>query len=187
MNLEKTHLFADKIRQKNRGFSGLMQSQIIEIETKLSRYLLTNQGDRVSMAHSVEQRFPFLDEDLVDFVLSQPDEFKLRGEKGKFSLRMLMRNKLPSEMMSRKKQGYLAPDRQLLTKLNSKQGRELCSLLSTDDIARTGYFNESKIEELMNKFLNGQLNSYELSIFIFVITTQILHSLFIDQSSILKH
>ena len=41
------------------------KAQYIEISTLLSNYLLSSQGDRMTMANSVEGRYPFLDEDLV--------------------------------------------------------------------------------------------------------------------------
>ena len=46
--------------------------QMVEIQTKLTRYLLVQQGDRQSMSHGVEQRFPFLDEKLMNFIFSIP-------------------------------------------------------------------------------------------------------------------
>jgi asparagine synthase (glutamine-hydrolysing) len=46
-------------------WSSLAQDQYLEVQTLLSGYLLSSQGDRMLMAHSVEGRFPFLDEDVV--------------------------------------------------------------------------------------------------------------------------
>ncbi len=48
------------------GWSPLAQDQYLEVRTLLSGYLLSSQGDRMLMAHSVEGRFPFLDAELVD-------------------------------------------------------------------------------------------------------------------------
>ena len=51
--------------------------------------------DRISMAHSLEVRPPFLDQRIVDFAASLPERFKLRGSNSKYVLRRLMKDKLP--------------------------------------------------------------------------------------------
>ena len=51
--------------------------------------------DRISMAHSLEVRPPFLDDRIVDFANRLPDDYKLRGSQSKYVLRRLMQNKLP--------------------------------------------------------------------------------------------
>lgn len=173
--------FALRVREENREFSRLMQSQIIEIETKLSRYLLAGQGDRVSMAHSVEQRFPFLDEDLVDFILSQPDAFRMYNAQGKYGLIKLMGTRLPRQIIDRKKQGYLSPDMLMLPNSETKHGKELYSLLSDKMIMHTGYFDRRNVKNLTEKFFHHNLSTFEQSVFLFTLTTQMLHVLFVDR------
>lgn len=61
--------------------------------------------DRISMAHTIEVRVPFLDNDLVDYCLSLPNELRYNKEllKGAF-------NDLPKEILTAKKQGFSSPD-----------------------------------------------------------------------------
>jgi asparagine synthase (glutamine-hydrolysing) len=70
--------------------------------------------DKLSMAHSLETRVPFLDNDLVDFALKIPITLKLQGEgqqtNGKVILRNAMSKLLPLDIVQRKKQGFSAPD-----------------------------------------------------------------------------
>lgn len=66
--------------------------------------------DRLSMAHSVEGRVPFCDNDFVDYVCRIPSEFKLRDGEGKIVLRRAMRGLLPEETLCRRKQGFTPPD-----------------------------------------------------------------------------
>lgn len=179
--LNYTQEFALQMREKNKRLSELTQSQIIETETKLSRYLLAGQGDRVSMAHSVEQRFPFLDEDLVDFILSQPDAFRMFNTQGKYGLKKLMVTRLPRQIIDRKKQGYLSPDMLMLPNSETKQGKELYSLLSDKMIMHTGYFDKRIVKNLTEKFFRHTLNTFEQSVFLFALTTQIFHVLFVDK------
>ena len=65
--------------------------------------------DRISMAHSLEVRPPFLDPRIVDFATRLPDDFKLRGQQSKYVLRRLMQNKLPPYVLRRPKIGFDIP------------------------------------------------------------------------------
>jgi asparagine synthase (glutamine-hydrolysing) len=65
--------------------------------------------DRISMAHSLEVRPPFLDDRIVDFANRLPDDFKLRGSESKYILRRLMQDKLPPSVLHRPKIGFDIP------------------------------------------------------------------------------
>ncbi|MBK5291225.1 MAG: asparagine synthase (glutamine-hydrolyzing) [Acidobacteriia bacterium] len=68
--------------------------------------------DRMSMAHSLEIRPPFLDPRIVDFAASLPENLKVRGGNLKYVLRELMRDKLPKAVLQRKKEGFDIPAHQ---------------------------------------------------------------------------
>lgn len=65
--------------------------------------------DRMSMAHSLEVRPPFLDHRIVEFAARLPHNFKIRRSTLKFILRELMKDKLPSSVLTRAKQGFDIP------------------------------------------------------------------------------
>lgn len=65
--------------------------------------------DRMSMAHSLEVRPPFLDHRIAEFAAGLPENFKIRGSRLKFVLRELMRDKLPQAVLTRSKQGFDIP------------------------------------------------------------------------------
>jgi asparagine synthase (glutamine-hydrolysing) len=65
--------------------------------------------DRISMAHSLEIRPPFLDHRIVEFAASLPADQRIRGSRQKVILRELMRGKLPASILSRKKVGFDIP------------------------------------------------------------------------------
>ena len=92
-----------------RQWQPLARAQMIEIQTFLSSYLLSCQGDRVAMGHSVEVRYPFLDPEVVDFCAALPGRVKLRGLQDKIVLRRLASRHLPAEIWRRPKQPYRAP------------------------------------------------------------------------------
>jgi len=102
-----------------------------EIKTFLHGLLVVE--DKLSMAHGLETRVPFLDNDLVDFALSLPPRLKLRDldrapivdedapgksisyrnqpfADGKVILRAAMKGLIPDEIISARKQGFSAPD-----------------------------------------------------------------------------
>ena len=65
--------------------------------------------DRISMAHSIEVRPPFLDHRIVEFAASLPAKLKINRSRQKVILKNLMRDKLPSSVLSRKKVGFDIP------------------------------------------------------------------------------
>jgi asparagine synthase (glutamine-hydrolysing) len=92
------------------GWSHLAQDQYLEARTLLSGYLLSSQGDRMLMAHSIEGRFPFLDAEVVELANALPASFKLRGLDEKHVLKQVARGLVPDEILRRPKQPYRAPD-----------------------------------------------------------------------------
>ncbi len=65
--------------------------------------------DKMSMAHALEVRVPFLDHEFQEFCATIPPEWKLNGLHTKVILRSALRGLLPPEILSRKKQGYSLP------------------------------------------------------------------------------
>ena len=65
--------------------------------------------DRMSMAHSIEVRPPYLDHRIVEFAATLPAHLKIRGKKQKIVLRELMRGKLPESTLQRPKEGFDFP------------------------------------------------------------------------------
>jgi asparagine synthase (glutamine-hydrolysing) len=66
-------------------------------------------SDRVSMAHSIEVRPPFVDHRIVEFAAKLPIDFKIRGARQKYLLKEAMRPKLPTAIVQRKKVGFDIP------------------------------------------------------------------------------
>jgi asparagine synthase (glutamine-hydrolysing) len=70
---------------------------------------ILNKADRMSMAHSLEVRPPFLDHRIVEFAATLPASLKIRGSRQKVLLRELMKEKLPASVLRRKKVGFDIP------------------------------------------------------------------------------
>jgi asparagine synthase (glutamine-hydrolysing) len=91
------------------GWRPLARAQYIEMETLLSGYLLSAQGDRMLLANAVEGRFPFLDHRLIEYAARLPDRLKLHRLREKHVLRAYARRWLPPEVIDRPKFPYRAP------------------------------------------------------------------------------
>ncbi|HEX4542774.1 MAG TPA: asparagine synthase (glutamine-hydrolyzing) [Candidatus Acidoferrum sp.] len=70
---------------------------------------ILNKSDRMSMAHSVEVRPPFLDHRIVEFAARLPASLKIRGTQQKVILKELMRERLPRQILQRPKMGFDIP------------------------------------------------------------------------------
>jgi asparagine synthase (glutamine-hydrolysing) len=66
-------------------------------------------SDRVSMAHAIEVRPPFVDHRIVEFAAKLPMDFKIRGTHQKYLLKEVMRSKLPAAIVQREKIGFDIP------------------------------------------------------------------------------
>ncbi len=91
----------------NSGFRLLSEISIAESKTYMENVLLRD-ADQMSMAHSLEVRVPFLDRDLMEFVLSLPDDFK-PIQPGKKLIIDAMGDLLPREVWDRPKMGFTFP------------------------------------------------------------------------------
>jgi len=112
-------------------------------------------ADRMSMAHSLEVRPPFLDPRIVDFASALPERFKVRGSKQKVVLRELMKGKLPECVLTRKKTGFDIPThdwfRGVLRPL-------LMDTLSTDAVEATGVFSAPAVAALIRDHMERRVN-----------------------------
>lgn len=147
--------------------------QRMEFSTLLRGYLLSAQGDRMSMAHSIETRFPFLDHRIVDFALKMPAKYKLKQFQQKHILKHCFRDLVPSEISHRPKLPYQAPDIKAFLK-NGKFSDLIQHHLSQDAIRKTGLFDPRMVNKLLQKILRNSNYGYrDNMIFVFLLTSQI--------------
>ena len=117
----------------------------IEFQTKMvNDYLWTE--DRMSMSHSVEERVPFLDRDLVEFAFSIPANLKMKSGRKKSLLRSAMSPYLPKEIIEKKKWGFTV-NPYLQYQKDLKQTIE--KILTKDYVEKQGIFNYSYIRSIL--------------------------------------
>ncbi len=159
----------------------LCRAQYIEARSLLSGYLLSSQGDRVGMAHSVEGRFPFLDYRVVEFGATIPPWHKLFGLREKFVLKKAMARELPREITARVKQPYMAPDSNSFVQPDSPEW--IAEVLSEREISRTGLFDPAAVQTLREKatrLKHAHLSFKDNMSMIGILSTQLLVREFID-------
>lgn len=102
-------------------------------------------NDRMTMAHSLEARVPFTDNELVRFLATVPVNYKLPGTKKKYLLRAAMKDYLPKEITAKKKVGLEMP----YSSWFRNELREMAEdLFSRSNINATGFFDADKIAAL---------------------------------------
>ena len=111
---------------------------------------LLTKVDRATMLTSLEARAPFLDHELCEFVAGIPSRHKLNGITTKSILRKCLKQRLPKEVLARRKRGFNIPfSRWLLHGL----GRQLESRFATERVEARGLFDPLKIQALLNAHL----------------------------------
>lgn len=158
----------------------LSQAQYLEISIFMSSYLLSSQGDRVAMAHSVEVRPPFLDHRLIEFLARVRPTWKLLGMKEKHLLKRTLRKLLPDAIVNRPKHPYRAPVAQaLLHKAAQPYVREL---LAEPALREAGFFAPDRVGLLLKKAeKNGNLGEFDSMALAGIVSTQLLHLQYVKQ------
>ncbi|PCJ01411.1 MAG: asparagine synthase (glutamine-hydrolyzing) [Flavobacteriales bacterium] len=111
--------------------------------------------DRASMLNSLEVRSPFLDKDVVEFVNTIPQKYKLKGFSGKHLLKKMMENKLPQNITSRSKKGFGIP---LSQWIREDLKEEITSILLSED----SYFNQNYIQHILKEHFDKKRNHRKL-------------------------
>jgi asparagine synthase (glutamine-hydrolysing) len=109
--------------------------------------------DRLSMAHSIEVRPPFLDYRLVEFAFSLPGQFKIRDGVTKFVLREAVRDLLPPGILERKKEGFLLP---VNTWLVRRFRGFLEAVLAPERLSRHGLLRPEAVRALLDAHYAGR-------------------------------
>lgn len=162
-------------------WSPLAQDQFLEVHTLLSGYLLSSQGDRMLMAHSVEGRFPFLDRRVAALAESLPPSYKLRVLDEKHVLKQAARDLLPQAILDRPKQPYRAPD--ALSFAGADAQEWIAEVASPTAVAEAGCFEPAAVQQLLSKcaarVASGQFSNSDNMGVVGVLSTQLVHHQFI--------
>jgi asparagine synthase (glutamine-hydrolysing) len=141
----------------------------------LAGYLLSSQGERMSMANSVEGRYPFLDHRLAEFASRITPSLKLRGLREKYILKKAFAEDLPREIFCRVKQPYGAPNKESFFADGSLR-EDFRRFLGDTEVKDARIFNAGAVARLVDKCAASErLGFRDNSALVGILSTQILH------------
>jgi asparagine synthase (glutamine-hydrolysing) len=157
----------------------LAKAQYLEMVLFLGNYLLSSQGDRVAMAHSLEIRLPYLDYRLVEFMGKVPSKWKIFGMQEKYLLKRMYKDAVPDSVLRRPKHPYRAP---IAEGLLTGEQEEIRSALSEAELKKAGVFDPKRVSRLLEKVRRaGQASEVEGMAIAGIASTQILSRQFIEE------
>jgi asparagine synthase (glutamine-hydrolysing) len=162
----------NKARLKGRHF--IHQRSYLDFKLRLSDHLLSEHGDRMVLANSVEGRYPFLDINLVEFARQIPPGLKLNGYAEKYVLKKVAEGLVPREVVEREKFGFRAPGSPYLLR---QRVEWIEDTLSYERVRRQGYFNPEVVERLKAQYRREgyRLNPHlEMDLLMIVLTFGVL-------------
>jgi len=138
---------------------------------------LLHYGDALSMAHGVENRLPFMDYRLVEFVWRLPPDFKVNSGIGKYIHREAMRGIVPDHILDQKrKYGYVTPISQWFKKKDDQYSP--VNILMSRRCLDRGIFDKKGVKNLLSQHISGK-QDYSLLLFRFL-STELWFRQFID-------
>lgn len=159
-------------------WDALAKAQYLEMKIFLSNYLLSSQGDRVSMAHSLEIRMPYLDYRVIELMSKVPSYLKIRGLDEKFILKKVFKDVLPDTIVRRPKHPYRAPIKNSLLNNNIEY---VDYYLSESYLNKTRLFNPSMVAKLKEKLsIAGNSGEFDNMALVGILSTQIIYDRFIE-------
>ncbi len=112
-------------------------------------------SDRMTMAHGLETRSPFMDHKLAEFAAHLPSNLKVRGRNLRYIQRKLAARYLPPEILSRSKQGFSSA----LPYILKGEYREMYSrYLEDSELVNAGVLAREPIRQLLQEHLGGRVD-----------------------------
>ena len=179
--VEPVERLIDRLGGELDGLGVFHRAQLLEARTLMAGNLLSSQGDRMLMAHSVEGRFPFLDHRVIEFANRLDPRLKMRVLNEKYLLKRAAHGLMPREILLRKKQPYRAPDAVAFLGLDKPE--YVSELLSPRTLGDYGYFDPARVGRLTCKLeeavRQGRSVSHRDSLtWTTILSTQAWHSIF---------
>jgi asparagine synthase (glutamine-hydrolysing) len=159
------------------GGDVLNQMLYVDTKTWLPDDLLIK-ADKITMANSLELRVPFLDHKVLEFAAALPPEFKVSGRQTKRVLKRAFEQRVPAEILTRKKAGFPVPFSTWLTTDLRAFVRD--TVLSRAALSR-GYFRPQGLEAAFNGNTDGGPSSREA---FSLLVLELWHREFVDGTAV---
>jgi asparagine synthase (glutamine-hydrolysing) len=168
----KLELLTEDVRSQFNGMNSLDYMfhyfQDDKVESSIDRMLYSDvmtylpddllvKIDRMTMAHGLEGRSPFLDHKLMEFAASLPVEYKIRRTRLKYILKKIGQPWLPEKILSREKQGFGVP----LGKWFQHELRDLVhDIFSSSYLVQEGILKKTTMNRIWQEHRTGKVNHY---------------------------
>ena len=158
----------------------------LELVTLLEPYLLSSQGDRMSMAHAVEGRYPYLDPRVWQLAASLPVRAKLAGLREKAILRRWAAPLLPPAVLGRSKQPYRAPGAAAFLGPDAPEWVE--EALDPASLRRSGWWEPRAVAGLVARCRAGRATgTREAQALAAILSTQLWHRAYVAPAAAPHH
>jgi asparagine synthase (glutamine-hydrolysing) len=124
----------------------------IDVQTWLPNDVLLK-ADKMSMAHGLEARVPFLDHEFAEFCAGVPANLKIRRGKEKYILRKAMDGYVPAEIVSRRKHGFTVP---LTDWLSDDESTGPLAAILTDTCTVAHLFDKERVRALLRRDISNE-------------------------------
>ncbi|MDP1571595.1 MAG: asparagine synthase (glutamine-hydrolyzing) [Vicinamibacterales bacterium] len=131
----------------------LQKIPYMEMQLRLPEHLLMR-VDKLTMAHSIEARVPFLDHDVVEFANRVPAAYKLKDGVGKSLLKKAAAPYLDDDMLYRRKQGFGAPMEEWFRE--GDFGRRCLAAFERSEIRKQGFLDNAYFTDLLTRQIDGR-------------------------------
>lgn len=185
----RRQLYSDIVRQNFTKFNATRKSPLdinmikgrhpyhqrsyLDLKLRVADHLLADHGDKVMMANDITARYPFMDNNLIDFYTKLPPEFLTQDKKEKYPVRKLAEKYVPKEIIERRKFSFVAPASPELLRLKLPYVEEL---LSEEHIKSVGYFDHKVVQSLKKLYSDPKFKvnqTFEEDLLMFILTFHI--------------
>jgi asparagine synthase (glutamine-hydrolysing) len=149
------------------------QRSYVDFKLRIADHLLSDHGDRMTFAHGVEGRYPFLDKDLIEFVTRLPPALLAQDGREKYPLRAIAQSHVAPEVLSREKFSFVGPGSPALLRGGSEW---VMDLLAPETLKRQGYLNPETVSRLRRVYESDghQVNqTFDVDLMMVVISFQV--------------
>ncbi len=137
------------------GDEQLARKLYADIRTTLVSEMLTK-VDRMTMAHGLEARVPFLDHHLVEWAFTVPGRYKLSDGEGKLLVKKAMESRLPHDILYRRKQGFNVP---LRLWMRTELKDFVFESLTTTRFGERGLYRRPAVMKLLTDHFEGRVDA----------------------------
>jgi asparagine synthase (glutamine-hydrolysing) len=135
--------------------------QFLEVSSTLPDELLMY-ADKLSMAHSLEVRVPYLDREVVEYVQRLDSKFKVRNGSRKWLHRRVCGEMLPSDILKRPKRGFAVNVVDAWIRNASNPESAAVAAMLSDDSSLRNIIRPETVSRLLKSHISGQSDNHKL-------------------------